>query len=79
MKDLIAFTAIIGQMDHGQKPRIKLYWIKKELYHGPFYSSVLPYDHFLKTLANMSHPNVECYWNYHFKFHLTAKWGFKSL
>jgi hypothetical protein len=77
MNDLIAFIAVIVQMGHDQEPRMKLYWTKNELYCGPFYSSVMSYDHFSKPWLT-SHPNMECYWKYHFKFHPSAKWVFKS-
>jgi hypothetical protein len=60
MKDLSAFLAIIVNISHDHKPGMKLYWTKNELYNGPFYCSVLPYDHFLKTLSNTCHTQT---WN----------------
>jgi hypothetical protein len=50
LKDLYAFLAVIVQMGHDHKPSKKLYWTKDELYHVPFYYSVMPYDSFQMIL-----------------------------
>jgi hypothetical protein len=50
MKDLYAFLAIIVQMDRNCKHSIKLYCTNDELYHAPFYSSMISHDCFLKDL-----------------------------
>jgi hypothetical protein len=47
IKDLYSFLAVIVQMGHDHKPNMKLYWTKDELYRIPFYSNVMPHDHFL--------------------------------
>jgi hypothetical protein len=50
VKDIYVFPAVIVQMGHDYKPSMKLYWTKEELYHVPFYSSVMPHDHLLMIL-----------------------------
>jgi hypothetical protein len=48
IKDLGTFLAV--QLGHDYKPSMKLYWTKNELYHIPFYSSLMPCDFFLTIL-----------------------------
>jgi hypothetical protein len=50
VKNLYTFLAVIVQMCHNHKPDMILYWTKDELYHVPFYSSMVPLDHFLMIL-----------------------------
>ena len=40
-----------------KKPVIKLYWSTKVMLATPFYSELLPKDHFLQILSNMHFAN----------------------
>jgi hypothetical protein len=50
VKDLYKFLAVTVQIGHDHKPTMKLCCTIGELYHIPFYSSVMPHDHFLTIL-----------------------------
>jgi hypothetical protein len=59
MKDLLAFLAPVIQMGHDHKPSIKSYWMKDELYHVPFYSTVMSRHQFLTILKYLHFTNNE--------------------
>jgi hypothetical protein len=53
INDVYTFLAAVVQMGHNHKPSMELYWTKGGLYRIPFYSSVIPRDHFLIVLKHL--------------------------